>query len=60
MFLGGLLENAEFRVSKRKSKMHLTGEDEDTSKSVWQVSFNMMQKKLTQAQIKAVQEANNV
>ncbi len=57
---GGLLENAEFRVSKRKSKMHQTGEDEDTSKSLWQVSFNMMQKKLTQAQIKAVQEANNV
>ena len=57
---GGLLENAEFRVSKRKSKMHSTGEDEDTSKSLWQVSFNMMQKKLTEAQKKAVQEANNV
>ena len=57
---GGILENAEFRVSKRKSKMHLTGEDEDPSKSSWQVSFNMMQKRLTDAQIKAAQEANDV
>ena len=55
-----MLENAEFRVSKRKTKMHLTESNEDTSKSLWQVSFNMMQKKLTQAQIKAVQEANDV
>lgn len=57
---GGMLENAEFRVSKRKSKMHRTGQDEDTSKSLWQVSFNLMQKKLTDAQKQAVQEANNV
>ena len=57
---GGLLENAEFRVSKRKSKMHQTGEDEDTSKSFWQVSFNMMQKRLTEKQKQAAQEANNV
>lgn len=55
-----MLENAEFRVSKRKSKMHKTGLDENTSKSYWQVSFNMMQKKLTQSQRQAVQEANNV
>ena len=57
---GGMLENAEFRVSKRKSKMHKTGQDEDTSKSFWQVSFNLMQKKLTDAQKRAVQEANDV
>ncbi len=57
---GGMLENAKFRVSKRKSKMHWTGEDEDTSKSRWQVSLNMMQKELTEAQKRAVQEANNV
>ncbi len=57
---GGMLTNAEFRVSKRKSKMHKTGLDEDTSKSCWQVSFNMMQKKLTQQQKNAVQEANDV
>lgn len=55
---GGMLENAKFRVSKRKSKMHLTGNDEDTSKSRWQVSFNLMQKELTDAQKKAVEEAN--
>lgn len=54
-----MLENAKFRVSKRKSKMHTTGQDEDTSKSKWQVSFNMMQKELTEAQKLAVQEANN-
>lgn len=39
--------------------MHLTGEDEDTSKSCWQVSFNMMQKELTEAQKQAVEEANS-
>lgn len=39
--------------------MHTTGQDEDTSKSKWQVSFNMMQKELTEAQKLAVQEANN-
>ena len=59
MFLGGILENAPFRVSKRKSKMHLTGKDEDASKSLWEVSFNLMQKELTQAQKQAVEEANS-
>lgn len=57
---GGILENAKFRISKRKSKMHKTGIDEDTSKSFWQVSFNMMQKELTEMQKQAVREANNV
>ena len=56
---GGMLENAKFRVSKRTSEMHLTGEDEDTSKSLWKVSFNLMQKELTQAQKQAVEEANS-
>lgn len=55
---GGMLQKAEFRVSKRKSKMHSTGLDEDTSKSYWQVSFNMMQKRLTEQQKQAVEEAN--
>ena len=55
---GGLLENAKFRVSQRTSEMHLTGNDEDTSKSLWKVSFNLMQKELTQAQKQAVEEAN--
>lgn len=40
--------------------MHRTGLDEDASKSYWQVSFNMTQKKLTQSQKQAVQGANNV
>lgn len=57
---GGMLTDVPFRVSKRKSKMHKTGLDEDTSKSYWQVSFNMMQKKLTEQQKNAVQEANDV
>lgn len=55
---GGLLKDAEFRVSQRTSEMHLTGKDEDTSKSLWKVSFNLMQKKLTEAQKQAVEEAN--
>ena len=38
---GGMLENAKFRVSKRTSEMHKTGNDEDTSKSKWKVSFNL-------------------
>ena len=59
MCLGGIIENAKFRVSKRKSKMHITGGDEDTSKSFWEVSFNLVQKELTQAQKNAVEEANN-
>ena len=54
---GGLLENAEFRVSSRSSEMHLTGDDEDTSKSYWKVSFNLMQKRLTDAQKQAVNNA---
>lgn len=56
---GGMLENAKFRVSKRTSEMHLTGEDEDTSKSLWKVSFNLMQKELTEKQKQAVEEANS-
>lgn len=55
---GGLLENAKFRVSKRTSEMYLTGEDEDTSKSLWKVSFNLMQKELTDAQKQIVEEMN--
>lgn len=54
---GGMLENAKFRVSKRTSEMHLTGKDEDTSKSKWKVSFNLMQKELTEQQKKTVTNA---
>ena len=56
---GGLLENAKFRVSQRTSEMHLTGNDEDPSKSLWKVSFNLMQKELTDVQKQAVEEANS-
>ena len=56
---GGILEDAKFRVSKRQSKMHITGVDEDATKSKWQVSFSMEQKELTEAQKQAVEEANS-
>ena len=54
---GGMLENAQFRESKRTSEMHMTGDDEDTSSSYWKVSFNLMQKKLTTAQKNTVSNA---
>lgn len=46
---GGMI-TAPFRVSKRTSEMHLTGNDEDTSKSRWKVSFNLMQKSVVASQ----------
>lgn len=46
---GGII-TAPFRCSKRTSEMIDTGEDEDTSKSRWKVSFNLMQKELVSAQ----------
>lgn len=55
-----MLENAKFRVSKRKSTMIDTGNDEDTSKSHWKVSFNLQQKELTQQQKNAVTKAGGV
>lgn len=51
---GGILENAKFRVSKRTTEMHQTGDDEDPSKSLWKVSFNLMQKELTEQQKQTV------
>lgn len=56
---GGLLENAKFRVSQRTSEMHFTGNDEDTTKSCWKVSFSLTQKELTDEQKQAVEEANS-
>lgn len=41
---------APFRVSKRTTEMHLTGDDEDTSKSYWKASINFMQKSLVASQ----------
>lgn len=55
---GGYLEGAKFRVSKRKVEMIDTEKGTSTSKTRWKVSFNLMQKKLTDAQIRAVEEAN--
>ena len=57
---GGMLENAKFRVSKRTSEMHKTGLDEDTSKSKWKVSFNLMQKELTAQQKATVNRAKGL
>ena len=41
---------APFRCSKRSCEMYKTGNDEDTSKSKWKVSFNLMQKELVAIQ----------
>jgi len=46
---GGMI-TAPFRVSKRTTEMYQTGEDEDTSKSVWKASINFMQKSLVASQ----------
>ena len=56
---GGFLENAKFRVSKRKVDMIRTELGTGTSETKWKVSFNLMQKELTDAQKQAVEEANN-
>lgn len=55
---GGFLENAKFRVSKRKVEMISTEKETSTSKTKWKCSFNLMQKELTEAQKQAVKNAN--
>ena len=55
---GGILENAKFRVSKRKVDCLKTELGIGTSQTKWKVSFNLMQKELTDAQKQAVEEAN--
>lgn len=55
---GGLLENAKFRVSKRKVDMITTEKGTNTTETKWKVSFNLVQKELTEAQKQAVEEAN--
>lgn len=55
---GGLLENAKFRVSKRKVDMITTEKGANTTETKWKVSFNLVQKELTEAQKQAVEEAN--
>lgn len=56
---GGFLENANFRVSKRKVEMIDTEQGITTDKTRWKCSFNLMQKELTDAQKQAVEEANS-
>lgn len=56
---GGILENAKFRVSKRKVDCMKTELGQGTSETKWKVSFNLMQKELTEAQKQAVEEANS-
>ncbi len=57
---GGFLENAYFRVSNRKTEMVKTEKGRETSETIYKVSFNLMQKKLTDIQKAEVEEANNV
>lgn len=57
---GGFLENAKFRVSKRKVDCIKTELGNGTSETKWKTSFNLMQKELTEQQKQAVKEANNV
>lgn len=56
---GGFLENAKFRVSKRKVEMIDTEKGITTDKTRWKCSFNLMQKELTDAQKQEVEEANS-
>ena len=56
---GGFIENAKFRVSKRKVDMIKTEKGTSTSETKWKCSFNLMQKELTEAQRTAVEEANS-
>ena len=55
---GGILENAKFRVSKRKVDMINTEKGESTSNTFWKISFSLMQKELTQAQKQIVEGEN--
>lgn len=56
---GGFLENAKFRVSKRKVDMIKTEEGKTTEKTKWKTSFNLMQKELTETQKSIVEEMNS-
>jgi len=47
---GGILENAKFRVSKRKCSMVDTEQGETTTGTHYSVSYNLMQKELTEQQ----------
>lgn len=55
---GGYLEKAKFRVSKRKVEMIKTELGTGTAETKWKVSFNLMQKELTDEQKAKVEEVN--
>lgn len=55
---GGYLEGAKFRVSKRKVEMLKTETGTGTSQTLWKVSFNLMQKEITEAQKQAKANMN--
>ena len=46
---GGMI-TAPFRCAKRSCEMYVTGNDEDTYQSKWNVSFQLMQKELVDSQ----------
>ena len=56
---GGFLQNAKFRVSKRKVECLKTERSTSTAKTLWQASFNIMQKELTNAQKQVVEGVNS-
>ena len=56
---GGFLEDAKFRVSKRKVEMISTEKEKSTSKTKWKCSFNLMQKELTEVQKSIVEVMNS-
>lgn len=56
---GGLLQNAKFRISKRKVEMIDTEKGESTFNTRWKCSFTLVQKELTEKQKQAVEEANS-
>jgi len=55
---GGYLSGAKFRVSKRKVEMIKTELGTGTTETKWKVSFNLMQKELTDEQKAIVEEVN--
>lgn len=55
----GMIKNGKFRCATRSSEMIKTDKSEDTSKNLWKVSFNLVQKELTEQQKQLVEEVNS-
>nr|DAD74453.1 MAG TPA: hypothetical protein [Siphoviridae sp. ctRiO19] len=51
---GGILERAKFRVSKRSVEMIKTTNNDNVKETLWKVSYNLMQKELTEKQLSEV------